>query len=93
VLGSAEPTKTSASGGFQIPASVLNLRPRVRSYSSGVFDDVGEKMILVSDLMFEQCLALSYGRTGGNLYFSPGPERELQEDFGARSRLRISTLH
>jgi hypothetical protein len=38
--------------------------PRARNYNSGVFDDVGEKMILVSDLMFEQCLALSYGRTG-----------------------------
>jgi hypothetical protein len=53
--------------------------PRARSYNSGVFDDVGGKMILVSDLMVEKCLPLSYIRTGGNLYFSSSPERELQD--------------
>jgi hypothetical protein len=56
--------------------------PRARSYDSGVFNDVGAKMILVSDLMVEKCLPLSYRRTGGNLYFSSSPERELRGDLG-----------
>jgi hypothetical protein len=43
--------------------------PRARSYNSGVFDDVSGKMILVSDLVVEQCLPLSYRRTSGSLNF------------------------